>query len=117
MIRTVTRTAAIVEANVHEHIARAMYYFSVHLLFASIVGSAAWVLTSIRGASATTKYWLWVVTGFNFVVPAGAVIDKLRSSGSRECGWHSIARSPAMNCSSSVRRDKHWFERLPNLQP
>ena len=25
----------------HEHIARAMYYFSVHLLYASIVGSAA----------------------------------------------------------------------------
>ena len=32
----------------HEHIARAMYYFSVHLLYASVVGSAAWVLTSIR---------------------------------------------------------------------
>ena len=61
----------------HEHIARAMYYFSVHLLFASIVGSAAWVLTSIRGASATTKYWVWVVTAFNFVVPSGALIDKI----------------------------------------
>jgi beta-lactamase regulating signal transducer with metallopeptidase domain len=66
-----------VEENVHEHIARAMYYFSVQLLYASIVGCAAWVLTSIRGASATTKYWIWVVTAFNFVVPAGAVIDKL----------------------------------------
>jgi beta-lactamase regulating signal transducer with metallopeptidase domain len=62
---------------VHEHIARAMYYFGVHLLYASIVASAAWVLTSIRGASATTKYWLWVVTAFNFVVPSGALIDKL----------------------------------------
>lgn len=61
----------------HEHIARAMYYFSVHLLYASIVGSAAWVLTSIRGASATTKYWIWVVTAFNFFVPVGAVVDKL----------------------------------------
>ena len=61
----------------HEHIARAMYYFSVHLLYASIVGCAAWVLTSFRRASATTKYWLWVVTILNFVVPAGAVIDKL----------------------------------------
>lgn len=61
----------------HEHIARAMYYFSVHLLYASMVGCAAWVLTSFRRASATTKYWLWVVTVFNFVVPAGAVIDKL----------------------------------------
>ena len=61
----------------HEHIARAMYYFSVHLLYASIVGSAAWMLTSIPGASATTKYWVWVVAAFNFVVPSGALIDKL----------------------------------------
>ena len=61
----------------HEHIARAMYYFSVHLLYASIVGSAAWGLTSILRASATTKYWIWVVTAFNFVLPSGALIDKL----------------------------------------
>jgi len=62
---------------VHEHIARVMYYFSVHLLYASVVGAAAWVLTSIRGASATTKYWIWVVTAFNFIVPAGAIIDRV----------------------------------------
>lgn len=61
----------------HEHIARAMYYFSVHLMYASIVGCAAWVLTTIRGASATTKYWIWVVTALNFIVPMGAVMDKL----------------------------------------
>ena len=61
----------------HEHIARAMYYFSIHLLYASIVGCAAWVLTSVRGASATTKYWIWAATAFNFVVPVGAGIDKL----------------------------------------
>lgn len=66
-----------VEASVHEHIARAMYFFSVHLLYASMVGAAAWVLTSIRGASATTKYWIWVATALNFVVPSGALIDKL----------------------------------------
>jgi beta-lactamase regulating signal transducer with metallopeptidase domain len=66
-----------VEANVHEHIARAMYYFSVHLLYASIVGAAAWMLTTIRGASATTKYWIWVVTALNFIVPTGALIDEL----------------------------------------
>jgi beta-lactamase regulating signal transducer with metallopeptidase domain len=62
---------------VHEPIARTMYYFSVHLLFASIVASAAWGLTSIRGASATTKYWIWVLTAFNFMVPTGAIVDKL----------------------------------------
>jgi beta-lactamase regulating signal transducer with metallopeptidase domain len=54
-----------------------MYYFSVHLLYASMVGVAAWVLTSIRGASATTKYWIWVATALNFVIPVGAFIDKL----------------------------------------
>jgi beta-lactamase regulating signal transducer with metallopeptidase domain len=64
-----------VEATVHEHIARAMYYFSVHLLYASLVGSAAWVLTWFRGASATTKYWIWALTVFNFMVPVGAVVD------------------------------------------
>jgi len=66
-----------VEANVHEHIARVMYYFSVHLLYASVVAATAWVLTSIRGASATTKYWIWVVTAFNFIVPVGATVDKV----------------------------------------
>jgi beta-lactamase regulating signal transducer with metallopeptidase domain len=54
-----------------------MYHFGVHLLYASMVGSAAWVLTSIWGASATTKYWIWVVTAVNFVVPSGALIDTL----------------------------------------
>ena len=61
----------------HEHIARVMYYFSVHLLYASVVAAAAWLLTSIRGASATTKYWIWVVTAFNFIVPVGAIVDKV----------------------------------------
>ena len=61
----------------HEHIARVMYYFSVHLMYASIVGAAAWLLTSIRGTSSTTKYWIWVVTALNFFVPTGAIMDKL----------------------------------------
>jgi len=64
----------------HEHIARTMYYFSVHLLYASVVGLIAWLLTSIRGASATTKYWIWTATAFNFFVPLGALIDKLWTS-------------------------------------
>ena len=37
----VIRTATVVEGNVH---------FSVHLLYASIVGCAAWALTSFRRA-------------------------------------------------------------------
>jgi bla regulator protein blaR1 len=62
---------------VHEHIAQTMYYISIHLMYASIVGCAAWALTTIRGTSATTKYWIWVVTALNFIVPTGAVMDKL----------------------------------------
>ncbi|MGA2813537.1 MAG: M56 family metallopeptidase [Candidatus Acidiferrum sp.] len=61
----------------HEHIARAMYYVSVHLVFASIVASTVWALTSLLRASATTEYWIWVATAFNFVLPSGALIDKL----------------------------------------
>ncbi len=60
----------------HEHIARALYYSQVHLLYASIVGFAAWLLTSIRRGSATAKYWIWVATSLNFIFPLGAVLDK-----------------------------------------
>src|SRR5258708_746588 len=61
----------------HEHIARTLYYFDIHLLYASMVGVAAWALTSIRGGSATTKHWIWVATSLNFILPMGAVLDKL----------------------------------------
>ena len=40
----------------HEYIAHFLYYFEVHLLYATIVALAAWALTSISRASATTKY-------------------------------------------------------------
>jgi hypothetical protein len=65
---------------VHEQITRVLYYFEIHLLYASIVGLAACALTSIRGGSATTKYWIWVATSLNFVLPVGAVADKLWAS-------------------------------------
>lgn len=64
----------------HEHIARALYYFEVHLLYASIVGFAAWVLTSIPRGSATTKYWIWVAASLNFILPLGAVLDRFWAS-------------------------------------
>ncbi|HEY6972448.1 MAG TPA: M56 family metallopeptidase, partial [Candidatus Angelobacter sp.] len=63
-----------------EHITRAMYYFQVHLLYASGVAVAAWVLTSFRRGSATIKYWIWVGTALNFILPIGAIVDKLWSS-------------------------------------
>jgi beta-lactamase regulating signal transducer with metallopeptidase domain len=60
----------------HEYIARPVYYVGVHLFYASLVWLAAWILTSIIRGTATTKYWVWVATSLNFVLPLGAVLDK-----------------------------------------
>jgi beta-lactamase regulating signal transducer with metallopeptidase domain len=60
-----------------DYIARPLYYLGVHLLYASLVWLAAWVLTSIPRGSATTKYWIWLATSLNFILPVGAVLDKL----------------------------------------
>jgi beta-lactamase regulating signal transducer with metallopeptidase domain len=68
------------EKDVLEHITRALYYFEVHLLYASIVWLAAWVLTSIPLGSATTKYWIWVATSLNFIFPVGAILDTFWAS-------------------------------------
>lgn len=59
----------------HEQVARILYYLHIHLLYASIVGLAAWALTAIRGGSAGAKYWIWVAASLNFAVPVGAVVD------------------------------------------
>jgi len=63
-----------------EHITRPFYYLEIHLLYASIVWLAAWLLTSIRGGSATVKYWIWVATSLNFILPLGAVLDTFWAS-------------------------------------
>ncbi len=87
----------------HELVTRALYYFHIHLLYASIVWLAAWVLTSIGPGSATAKYWIWVATSLNFIFPAGAVIDKF---GAPHLSWaaplgiigdvaNSLSQSPA----------------------
>lgn len=60
----------------HE-IARVLYYLGVHLLYASVVWCAAWALTSIPRGSATTKHWIWVATSLNFMLPLGALLDKM----------------------------------------
>jgi beta-lactamase regulating signal transducer with metallopeptidase domain len=60
----------------HEYIARPVYYVGVHLFFASLVWSAASVLTRLVGGSAAAKYWVWVATSLNFVLPLGAILDK-----------------------------------------
>lgn len=64
----------------HEHIAPFVYYLEVHLLYASLLCLAAWALTSIRGASATWKYWIWVATSINFMVPLGGFFNGFGAS-------------------------------------
>jgi hypothetical protein len=64
----------------HEHIARTLYYLQVHLLYASLVWFAAWVLTSVPSGRATTKYWIWVATSLNFILPLGAAVDRFWTS-------------------------------------
>jgi beta-lactamase regulating signal transducer with metallopeptidase domain len=63
-----------------EHIAPFVYYLEVHLLYASILCLAAWALTSSRSASATWKYWIWVVTSVNFLVPLGGLFNAFGAS-------------------------------------
>ena len=64
----------------HEHVAPAVYYLEVHLLYASIVCLAAWVLTSLWRGDATWKYWIWVATSLNFIVPLGGLFDRFGAS-------------------------------------
>jgi len=63
-----------------EHIAPVVYYLEVHLLYASILCLAAWALTSIRGANATWKYWIWVATLANFMVPLAGFFNGFAAS-------------------------------------
>ena len=56
-------------------IIRGFYFASIHLLYASGVCLVAWLLTSIRQGSATTKHWIWVATALNFGVPLAALLD------------------------------------------
>jgi Zn-dependent protease with chaperone function len=67
-----------------ELLIRPLYYLHVHLLYASTVWLAAWLTTSIRGGSATTRYWIWVLTSLNFALPVGAMVDALWS---RRLSW------------------------------
>ena len=64
----------------HEHIAPAVYYLEVHLLYASIVCLAAWVLTSLWKGNATWRYWIWVATSLNFIVPLGGFFNRFGAS-------------------------------------
>jgi len=45
----------------------------IHLLYASIVWIAALLLTSLNNVTATTKYWIWVATALNFILPLSLI--------------------------------------------
>jgi len=64
----------------HEHVGPVVYYLEVHFLYASIVCLAAWLLTSVWKGSATWKYWIWVATLLNFVLPFGGFVDRFGAS-------------------------------------
>jgi beta-lactamase regulating signal transducer with metallopeptidase domain len=63
-----------------EHIAPFVYYLEVHLLYASILCLAAWALTLSQGGSATWKYWIWVATSVNFMVPLAGFFNGFAAS-------------------------------------
>jgi hypothetical protein len=65
---------------VHEHVAPAVYYLEVHFLYASVVCLAAWVLTSLWQGGASWKYWVWVVTLLNFILPFAGLFDRFGAS-------------------------------------
>jgi len=44
-----------------------------HLFYASVVWITAWLLTSWPRGSATVKYWIWVATSINFLLPLAAI--------------------------------------------
>ena len=60
----------------HDYIARSVYYIGVHLFYASLVWFTVYLLTLLVRRSYTGKYWVWVASSLNFVVPLGAVLDK-----------------------------------------
>jgi beta-lactamase regulating signal transducer with metallopeptidase domain len=64
----------------HEHVGPVVYYLEVHFLYASIVCLAAWVLTSVWNGSAGWKYWIWVATLLNFMLPFGGFVDRFGAS-------------------------------------
>lgn len=60
-----------------EEAARVVQSIEAHLLFASIVWLAAALLTAMPRGSATAKYWIWVATSLNFILPFSVVPARL----------------------------------------
>jgi hypothetical protein len=72
--------------------ARVVQSIEAHLLFASIVWLAASLLTSMPRGSATAKYWIWVATSLNFILPLSVVPVRLWPSA---VAWFTPARTIA----------------------
>lgn len=62
--------------SVREHLAPALYFLQVHLLYATLVCVGALALTSLRGASVTAKFWILTTASLNFALPIGGFIDR-----------------------------------------
>jgi Zn-dependent protease with chaperone function len=75
-----------------EDAARVVQSIEAHLLFASIVWLAASLLTSMPRGSATAKYWIWVATSLNFILPLSVVPVRLWPS---PVAWFTPARTIA----------------------
>jgi beta-lactamase regulating signal transducer with metallopeptidase domain len=78
-----------------DELARASRFAEVHLLSASVVCVAAWALTSLRAGSATMKYWIWVATSLNLLLPLGLVLDGFRVPAAFGGAAHDVARTLA----------------------
>jgi len=54
-----------------------MQSLQIHLLYASIVWVVAALVTTLPRVTATTKYWIWVATSLNFVLPLSMIPARL----------------------------------------
>jgi len=45
----------------------------IHLVYASVVCIAAWLVTSLPRGTAGAKYWIWTATSLNFLLPLSLV--------------------------------------------
>jgi hypothetical protein len=76
-------------SSVREHLAPALYFIQVHLLYATLVGLGAGALTSLCRASVTAKFWVWTAASLNFALPLGGFIDRFGAAefpGARQLG-------------------------------
>jgi bla regulator protein blaR1 len=89
----------------HEQIARVSHSIEIHLLYASIVWLAAWLLTSMQRGTATTKYWIWVAASVNFILPLSAVPERFWPARL----WWFTPRSVILSAGNGIRLSTPGF--------